>query len=222
MSGAIVFDLDGTLVDSAPDIRAALNRVLAGENAEPVTLAETVSFVGHGIPQLVRQAREARGLGPDRQDPMTAAMLAGYLAEPAALTRPYPGVTACLERLCALGHPLGLCTNKALAPTLAILDALDLGRFFGVVIGGDSLPQKKPDPAPLHAAFAALGTPLLYVGDSEVDAATAEATGVAFALFTKGYRKAPVTALRHSFAFDRFDDLARHLDGRAALSPTAG
>ncbi|MCB2151748.1 MAG: HAD-IA family hydrolase, partial [Rhodobacteraceae bacterium] len=65
------------------------------------------------------------------------------------------------------------CTNKALEPTLEILDALDLRRFFGAVIGGDSLPQKKPDPAPLKATFAQIGAPLLYVGDSEVDAATA-------------------------------------------------
>lgn len=219
MRGAIVFDLDGTLVDSAPDIRAALNRVLAAEGAAPVSLAETVSFVGHGIPQLVRQAREARGLGPDRQDAMTAAMLAIYLAEPAALTRPYAGAVACLERLCALGHPLGLCTNKALAPTHAILDALDLGRFFGVIIGGDSLAQKKPDPAPLHAAFAALGAPLLYVGDSEIDAATAEAAGVAFALFTEGYRKTPVAGLRHGFAFDRYDALVAYVERQPAPAP---
>ncbi len=219
MRGAIVFDLDGTLVDSAPDIRAALNRVLAGEGAAPVTLAETVSFVGHGIPRLVRQAREARGLGPDRQDAMTEAMLAIYLAAPATLTRPYAGVTACLEALCALGHPLGLCTNKALAPTLAILDTLELSRFFRVIIGGDSLPQKKPDPAPLHAAFAALGSPFLYVGDSEIDAAAAEAAGVAFALFTEGYRKAPVAGLRHGFAFDRYDDLVAFVTRQPAPTP---
>ena len=84
-------------------------------------------------------------------------MLAHYTAHPADLTRPYPGVVNTLAQLRAAGHALGVCTNKAHAPALQILEALDLARFFDVVIGGDSLPVKKPDPAPLHAAFEALG-----------------------------------------------------------------
>ena len=211
MKGAIVFDLDGTLIDSAPDIHVALNKTLADEGAPAVTLAQTIGFIGHGIPNLVRQAREALAIDPARQEPMTAAMFAHYLAAPSVLTRPYEGVVDCLDALTAARHPLGLCTNKALEPTLEILDALDLRRFFGAVIGGDSLPQKKPDPAPLKATFAQIGAPLLYVGDSEVDAATARAAGVAFALFTEGYRKTAVGELYHSFAFDRFRDLAGHL-----------
>lgn len=207
MKGAIVFDLDGTLIDSAPDLQAALNKVLAGEGAAAVTLAETVGFIGHGIPNLVAQARIARGLPEARQAPMAGAMFAHYLAAPAELTRPYPGVVRLLTVLGDRGHPLGLCTNKALGPTLEILAALDLRRHFATVIGGDSLPQKKPDPAPLHAAFAALGPAQLYVGDSEVDAETARAAGVPFALYTQGYRKAAVADLPHALAFDRFDAL---------------
>ncbi len=207
MKGAIVFDLDGTLIDSAPDLHAALNKVLAGEGVAPVTLAETVGFIGHGIPNLVMQARAARGLPAARQAPMAEAMFAHYLAAPADLTRPYPGAERFLSVLAERGHPLGLCTNKALGPTLEILDALDLRRHFATVIGGDSLPQKKPDPAPLRAAFAALGAAQLYVGDSEVDAETARAAGVPFALYTQGYRKAPVADLPHTVAFDHFDQL---------------
>ncbi len=208
MTGAIVFDLDGTLIDSAPDIHLALNRVLAAEGAAPVTLAETVRFIGHGIPSLVQQARLFRGLDAARQAPMAAAMFAFYQAAPADLTRPYPGVVGLLEHLARKGHPLGICTNKALAPTLEILGALDLRRHFATVIGGDSLAVKKPDPAPLRAAFAALGgAAQLYVGDSEVDAETAGATGVPFALFTGGYRKSAIEDLPHRFAFDHFDAL---------------
>ena len=123
MKGAIVFDLDGTLIDSAPDIHVALNKTLADEGAPAVTLTQTIGFIGHGIPNLVRQAREALAIDPARQEPMTAAMFAHYLAAPSVLTRPYEGVVDCLDALTAAGHPLGLCTNKALEPTLEILDA---------------------------------------------------------------------------------------------------
>ena len=207
MTRAIVFDLDGTLVDSAPDLHVALNKVLAGEGAAPVTLAETAGFIGHGIPHLVGLARAARGLPPAREADMTAAMFRHYLAAPAALTRPYPGVTQALEALAAAGFRLGLCTNKALAPTEEILGTLDLRRHFAVVIGGDSLTQKKPDPAPLRATFAPLGQPHLYIGDSEVDAATAAAADVPFGLFARGYRKTPVADLPHRLAFDDFHQL---------------
>lgn len=202
--GAIVFDLDGTLVDSVGDLQAALNAVLAAEGAVPVTLAETRGFIGHGIPALVRAARESRGIGPDRHQAMTSAMFDHYQRTPARLTRPYPGAVACLTALRDRGHPLGLCTNKALEPTLAILRSLQLEGFFQTVVGGDSLPQKKPDPAPLYAAFAPLGDALLFVGDSEVDAETAVAAGVRFALHTEGYRKTAVQDLPHGFAFGDF------------------
>lgn len=204
MKPALVFDLDGTLIDSAPDLHVAVNRVLEGEGAAPLTLAEVVGFIGHGIPHLVGLARAARGIAPDRQAAMTEAMFGHYLSSPAALTRPYPGVPEVLAALAAAGHPIGLCTNKALAPTRDILAALGLDGAFAIVIGGDSLPQKKPDPAPLRAAFDGLGRPGLYIGDSEVDAATAVAAGVPFGLFTRGYRKVPVETLPHAFRFDGF------------------
>ena len=201
---AIVFDLDGTLIDSLPDIHLALNKVLAAEGAVLVSEAETRGFIGHGIPALVDQARRARGLEADRQEAMTAAMFAHYLEHPADLTRCYPGVVEALAALQDRGHPLGICTNKALKPTLDILDALDLRRFFAVVLGGDSMDRKKPDPAPLLACFADLGAPLVYVGDSEVDAETSARAGISFALYTQGYRKTAVQDLPHDLAFDDY------------------
>ena len=120
-------------------------------------------------------------------------------------------VIAALEALQAQGHVLGLCTNKPLAPTHAVLDHLNLSRFFGAVVGGDSLPVRQPDPAPLQATLAALGAnphKTLYVGDSEVDAETAQRAGLPFLLFTEGYRKTPVEDLPHRAAFRDFADLA--------------
>lgn len=203
--GAIVFDLDGTLVDSVPDLAVAANAMLAEVGQGPLDLPTVTSFVGHGIPNLVRQVIAHLGLDPAGEADLQASMLRNYLAHPADLTRPYPGVVAALEALAAEGHALGVCTNKMREPAVEILRALDLERFFAVVIGGDSTATRKPDRAPLDAAYAALpGVPLLYVGDSEVDAATAVAAELPFALFTLGYRKTPVAELPHRFAFDDF------------------
>ncbi|MCB1388735.1 MAG: phosphoglycolate phosphatase [Rhodobacteraceae bacterium] len=203
----LVFDLDGTLIDSAPDLHAAANRVLAEWGAAPLDLPTVKRFIGNGIPALVGLVRQARGLPEEEQPLMTARMFAHYTAAPAVLTRPFPHVIPVLQRLVAQGARLGLCTNKAEAPTLGILTALRLERYFDTVIGGDTLPQKKPDPEPLLAAFDGLGGPGIYVGDSEVDAECARRAGVPFALYTRGYRKTPVEALPHRVAFDDFTAL---------------
>jgi phosphoglycolate phosphatase len=205
MTQAIVFDLDGTLVDSVGDLHMATNKMLAEFNKAPLSLAKITSFIGNGIPALVGLARQEVGLPEALQDQMQARMLAHYSDHAADLTRPYDGVVATLTALQAAGHPLGVCTNKFHAPTLQVLKALDLMRFFDVVIGGDSLPQRKPDPAPLFAAFDALGAGhRLYIGDSEVDAETAMQAKIPFGLFTRGYRKTPVEQMAKTFAFDDY------------------
>lgn len=204
----IVFDLDGTLIDSAPDIRAAVNRMLAGEGLEPLDLATITSFIGNGLPHLVKLVIDARGLDMARHDALTATVLDHYNAGNGELTTLYPHVRAVLESLHRDGHPIGLCTNKPVAPTRDILDHFGLTDLFSVIIGGDSLPQRKPHPAPLLAAFEALGGPGIYVGDSEVDAETAQRAGMPIALFTEGYRKTPVADLPHTWSFSDFADLS--------------
>ncbi len=210
---AAIFDLDGTLIDSAPDIQAAANTVLVAEGLAPLSLAEATGFIGGGAGVFVDRMAAARLPAPDPA--RTKAMLAAFIAlyEGAVhLTRPYPGAVAALETLAAAGWALGLVTNKPEGPARAVLAHLDLARFFGVIVGGDSLPQRKPDPAPLHHAMAALGAAhTVYVGDSEIDAATAQAAGVPFALYTEGYSLAPVATLPHAFAFDVFAALPRWL-----------
>ena len=198
-----MFDLDGTLIDSAPDIHAASNRVLAAEGFAPLSFDQVRSFIGKGVPHLIERLLEASGEDP--KGPRHAAMLARFMEgyeTAVGLTVTYPGVVDALERLVADGHSLGICTNKPFEPTMAVLHHLNLARFFGVVVGGDSLPVRKPDPAPLHHVIERLGGgAAIYVGDSEVDAETALRAGVPFLLYTEGYRKSPVDALPRAGAF---------------------
>lgn len=203
---AIVFDLDGTLVDSLPDIHSAINTALILEGALPLSRPLARSFIGHGIPNLVAQAAKARDLPPEALPRLEAEMVRAYMNNPAPQTATFEGVIPVLEALQAQGHALALCTNKAMKPTLLVLEQLDLARFFPVVIGGDSLASRKPDPAMLHAALAPLGGQGLYVGDSEVDAQTAVNAGQPFALFTQGYRKTAPEDLPHAVLFDDWHD----------------
>lgn len=203
---ALIFDLDGTLIDSAADIHAASNLVLTEEGLAPLTLAEVRSFIGRGVPHLVACLLTAAGEDP--AGPRHARLVARFAEiyeDAVGLTVPYPGVAAALADLTGQGHRLAVCTNKPLAPARAVLRHLGLERAFAVVHGGDSHAAKKPDPAPLLATLAALGGgPALYIGDSEVDAECAARAGLTFALFTEGYRKTPVDELTHAAAFADF------------------
>lgn len=206
---AIIFDLDGTLIDSAPDIHAAVNRLLDSEGLPPLPFAQVKGFIGNGVGVLLSRVMAAAGMGEDPG--LHQALMGRFLHDyetAVALTRLYPGVAEALETLARQGWALGLCTNKPIAPTRAVLTHFGLQDSFVSVIGGDSLPQRKPDPAPLRAVMTALDAgPAVYVGDSEVDAECAHRTGLPMALFTEGYRKTPVESLPHAAAFDHF----RHL-----------
>lgn len=206
---AVVFDLDGTLIHSAPDIHACLNRVVTEAGAASFTLAEVTGFIGNGVPKLIERAIRARGLGDAAQTDFETRFLAFYNADPVALTRPFEGVPEALESLRAAGFRLGVCTNKPQAPARDILSLLDLDTYFDVILGGDGLPQRKPHPAPLLATLDILDGPGVFVGDSEVDAECAARAQVPFLLFSGGYRKAEVSALRTRAVFRRFGDLPR-------------
>ncbi|MGD9667445.1 MAG: phosphoglycolate phosphatase [Hyphomicrobiaceae bacterium] len=220
---AIVFDLDGTLIDSAPDIHAAANRLMA-ELALPVfDLTTITSYIGNGIPKLVERCLAAAGDAGRKVDLHHAItrFKAFYAEEPALRTRTYPGVVEALEAFSVAGCRLGVVTNKAEDLSRAALADLGLARHFEVVIGGDTLETKKPDPEGLLLAVGRLGgshVDALYVGDSEVDAETAARAGLRFALFTEGYRKSPVGALPHWHAFDDMRELLKH---RAFAGATA-
>lgn len=208
---AIIFDLDGTLVDSAPDIHAAANRTLSDHGLSQVTLAQARGYVGHGAAIFVTRMRADLDLGEEMQAPLLERFLHHY--ETAHdLTVPYTGAVQLMDRIVAEKVGLALVTNKPIGPTNSLLKHLGWTDRFAVTLGGDSLPVRKPNPAPLQKAIADLGcTAPLFVGDSEVDAETAARAGVPFALFTEGYRKSPVAQLPHMFGFAEHDRLAEWL-----------
>jgi len=217
---AVIFDLDGTLIDSAPDIHAAANAVLQGEGLPLVSFEQSRSFVGRGARIFVeRMERAVTGENaPARTDHLHKRFLHFY-ERAHENTRIYPGVVAVLEGLRAEGFALGLCTNKPMRPTRAVLAHLGWDRLFDVVIGGDSLAVAKPDPAPLIAVVDGLGLTLpqiTYIGDSETDAETAERAGARFGLFTEGYRHTAPEDLYHQFRFDDYNLLTDYLKDPAA------
>lgn len=155
MSPILLLDLDGTLVDSVPDLLAALDRLLVPLGAAPFTRAEVTAMVGDGVPTLVSRAFAARAMAEPAG--AAAAFLADYTPRAAELTRPFPGIAAMLEALSSAGWRLAVCTNKPEAPARALLDSLGLAPFLAAVGGGDSFPVKKPDPRHLLATLEAAG-----------------------------------------------------------------
>ena len=172
----IVFDLDGTLIDSSRDLADAVSALVQSYGGPALTTAEVVPLVGHGAATLVARALDAAGL-----DPATPGALARFLAlydeRLTAHTVPYDGIHEVLALLVARG-PMAVLTNKPLAPTLALLEHLGLRGFFDVVVGGDGPLPRKPDPTALRAVIDGASGPAVMVGDSPVDAATADGPAV--------------------------------------------
>ena len=210
---ALIFDLDGTLIDSAPDIQAAVNKMLAEEGIGPLDLATVISFIGNGMPKLVERVLHAVQLPQDRHSALYEKTLLLYNQAPSALSQPYEGVIEMLEILAAQGHRLAICTNKPAEPAQQILQDFNLERFFEVVVGGDSLLGKKPNPAPLQHCVTRLGaSAALYIGDSEVDYETAQRAQIPFIFFTGGYRNASAAFFQNAHHIDQFSALTALAD----------
>ena len=229
----IVFDLDGTLVDSAPDLAEALNRVL-DENGLPTVAPDAVRhMVGEGAARMIARgfAAAGRAVGDEPPDRLRQRFLAHYADCLADSTRPFPGAVAALETLAAAGRRLAVCTNKSEATSRALLDRLDLSRFFSAVVGGDSLAAHKPDPRHLVAAILrAGGAPerAVMVGDSIVDVEAARAAAVPVVAVSFGYTRIPPDQLGADALIENFDELLPALErlarGRSpqAASPRRG
>ncbi|MEQ5871146.1 phosphoglycolate phosphatase [Sagittula sp. NFXS13] len=204
----IAFDLDGTLLDSVPHIHHAVAQALSDMGLPTITVAETPGFVGRGLPVLCENVLAHLGADPALQDDLYTRTMRYYVDTPSDPSQLYPDVIAALDTLKAAGHRLTLCTNKPFAATRTALDGTGLAPYFDVVIGGDSLATRKPEPEMLHAALdGADPAQALYIGDSETDCETAQAANVRFLLFTEGYRNSPPEALPHIRQFSRWRDL---------------
>jgi phosphoglycolate phosphatase len=183
---AVVFDLDGTLIDSAPDIAAVLNRVLAADGHAPLRLDAVRAMIGDGAKQLLERGFAARGAQAEPRH--LAAFIADYQDNPVRETTCYPGMEAALARLKGEGHLLGLCTNKPAGPTVRILDELGLTPYFTAITGGDSTPYKKPDPRHLAATLAEMEvTSAIMIGDHPNDLEAAARLGLEAIFVTWGY-----------------------------------
>jgi phosphoglycolate phosphatase len=205
----IVFDLDGTLIDSAPDIQFAASAVLDSYGKDGLTLEETRSFIGEGASVFVRQAMAARGIVEARGS--HALFYDAFIVRYAGSVDKsvfYPGVLAALALLKAAGHRLGLCTNKPVLPARAVMRHMGIESVFDAVMAGGMIDSHKPEPDMLLMAIQDLGGgPTLYVGDSEIDAETARRAAVPFALYSAGYRKTAVAEIQHDWVFDEFEAL---------------
>lgn len=214
---AVLFDLDGTLVDSAADLMHASNAMLAELERPPVDLPAVRSFIGDGAPKLVERVLAATGGVPDPDGTARCLrrFLAIYEADPSAHSALYPGVAETLGALAGAGLRLGVCTNKPMAATRRLLGDLGIAHHFTAMVGGDSFPSRKPSPEPVLGLLARLDVrpeEAVFVGDNEHDVAAARAAGVARVLLVPyGYARVPLDSLPHDGILDRFGSLPGRL-----------
>ena len=217
----LVFDLDGTLIDSAPDLRAALNEMLRERGRAPLSLAQVRQMIGDGAAALVARALAASGADPAAAADALPRFLQLYEADAVRLTRPYPGVPETLAALRRRGYRTAICTNKPQHATHTVLEGLGLLALFDGIAGGDRFAVKKPDPGHLLGLIGALGGApdrAAMIGDGENDAAAAHGAGVPLVLMRYGYARGDPASLAADALLDRFDDLPAALD-RLGLGP---
>ena len=213
LNGAtIAFDLDGTLVDTAPDLVASLNIILGEEGLPALPFDDVRKMVGRGAKALLERGFAAAGAPLDAESApaLVERFIALYLGRIAHKSTPFPGVVDTLVSLRAAGARLAVCTNKLTHLSVALLDALDLTQYFDAVVGADHAPAPKPDPRHVLATIEAVGgdpTRAVMVGDSINDVLSAQAANVPTLLVTFGYTEAPVETLGGDLLIDRFSEV---------------
>jgi len=213
----IVFDLDGTLVDTAGDLAASLNHALGCLGRPPVQPASVRQMVGQGARRLLERGLAASGAAnPALVEQGVPYFLAHYRANIAVHSRPFDGVEPALQQLSHAGHRLAICTNKPESLARDLLAALGWTGRFAALSGADTWGWKKPDPRHLTETVAmAGGDRALFVGDSSTDAATAQAAGVPLVLVRFGYSELPVETLGADRLIDHFDALVPAIEALA-------
>ncbi len=213
LAGAtLVFDLDGTLVDTAPDLIGALNHVLISAALEPVSMDEVGTLIGHGAKAMILKGMELQNFVPS--EPEMAAyfdLFLGYYREHIAdQSRPFDGCEAALDVLSAAGAKLAVCTNKTQALSERLLDALSLSHRFGAIIGADAVPSKKPDGDHIVRTVEAVGGTLdraVMIGDSRTDERAARNAGLPFIWVPFGYEVETREALRPDAVLVHYSEL---------------
>ena len=212
MKRAAIFDLDGTLIDSLPDVMNALNAVLADRGRRPVVRDEAKLMVGGGAEPLLERAFNATGdaLPAERMTECVDAFTTYYQENPATETTIFDGAIQALDALSHDGIKLGICTNKPHKSALQVLEALQLDRHFGACFGKASVPYHKPDRRHYDKVAAALGVDpdqSLYIGDSETDIETARNAGVPIIMVPFGYSRRPAAELGGDRLINHFSEL---------------
>lgn len=210
--GLIVFDLDGTLVDSAPDLIDSLNVILQREGCAPVPLEVGRKYVGRGGKVMIRRgfAAQDRPLDDGRLDTLFAAFLAYYNEHLTVKTRFYPGVEAALDRLAAKGHGFAICTNKLEHSSKKLLAELHATERFRAIVGQDTFPVSKPNGATLLRTIEKAGgdpATAVMVGDTETDVLTARDAKVPVIAVDFGYAPEPIATLGPDAVISHFDEL---------------
>jgi phosphoglycolate phosphatase len=206
----ILFDLDGTLVDTAGDLAAAMNHALKEAGRAPVPLARVRHLVGHGARAMLAQGLRETGVrAPDAAelDALVAIFLEFYMAHIADTSRPFPGALDAIEAIRADGASVAICTNKREAWARALLDALALSPYFESIVGADTTGAAKPDKRPLQRCLADTGAKIgVFIGDSDTDIRAAEAAGMPCLVALFGY--GPLDLCDQAFArFSNYDEV---------------
>lgn len=205
----LVFDLDGTLVDTAPDLVRTLNHVLTSADAPPMALEDMRPFISFGARRMIVEGLLAANRVAEAEvvDPLFQTFLEFYAENVAVDSRPYEGIVAVLEGAEQAGARLAVCTNKMEKLSRLLLDELDMSRFFGTIAGRDTFPVCKPDPAHLTGTVERVGGDLkasVMVGDSATDVNTAKAAGVPCIAVSFGYTETPAKDLGADAVIDHY------------------
>ena len=196
---AVIFDLDGTLIDSVPDVRAAVNRVLAELDRPLLSLDQIKTMIGEGAQVMLKMVMEQTGgYTPGMEEEYLPRFLATYKAHPADHTLVYPGVFDVLDQLKADGVALGMCTNKPSITTLPAVKALGLNKYFQAIVCADQVEHRKPDGRHVLNILERMGVSpenAVMVGDSETDIAAAVDAGVPAVAVSYGYCHVPLEEL---------------------------
>jgi len=212
----VVFDLDGTLLDTHADLVVSLNHTIAALSLEPVSYDDLTHLVGNGARVMIERACRLRGhpLESDALPPLIERFVAHYAGNMPGHTQPYPGLIGAMDRLKSKGYRLAVCTNKMESLALGLLEKLDLTSYFDAISGGDTFPVRKPDARHLTGTIDRAGgdiTRTVMIGDSINDIAVAKNAGVPSIAVPFGYSDVPVSTLDPDHIITHFDELTPEL-----------